>query len=147
MPTVQRVCADCEEEISARERAGQPEVVGGAGHAHRSASSAEASQVSAPVAASIHDMQGDGAPLPAATRAFFEPRFGADFSHVRVHTGGRADETAKSISAKAFTVGADIAFAGGQYAPESHNGQKLLAHELTHAVQQNGGRLQRATTS
>jgi hypothetical protein len=71
--------------------------------------------VSAPVAASIHDMQGGGAPLPGATRAFFEPRFGADFSHVRVHTGGRADATAQAISAKAFTVGSDIVFAGGEY--------------------------------
>ena len=138
-PTVQRVCADCEEETSTRERAEQPVVAGDVTHVHRSASSAEASQVSGPVAASIHDMQGGGAPLPDATRAFFEPRFGADFSHVRVHTGAQARETAKSIDAKAFTVGRDIAFAGGQYSPDSDEGQKLLAHELTHVVQQRGG--------
>jgi hypothetical protein len=139
MPTVQRVCADCDEEISTRERADQPVVAGDAIHVHRSASTYGASLVSAPVAASIHDMQGGGAPLSAATRALFEPRFGADFSHVRVHTGGRADSTAKAISAKAFTVGSDIVFAGGQYAPESHEGQHLLAHELTHVVQQDAG--------
>jgi hypothetical protein len=70
---------------------------------------------------------------------FLESRFGADFSHVRVHTGRRADLTAKAISAKAFTVGSDIVFAGGQYSPESHEGQHLLAHELTHVVQQDAG--------
>ena len=70
--------------------------------------------MSSPVAASIHDMKGGGAPLPAATRALFEPRFGADFSHVRVHTGARAESTAKAISAKAFTVGRDIAFSAGE---------------------------------
>lgn len=137
--TVQRACADCEEEMSKRARAAQPVAAGDAPEVHRSASSAEASQVSAPVAASIHDMQGGGAPLADATRALFEPRFGADFSHVRVHTGAQARETAKSIDAKAFTVGRDIAFAGGQYSPDSHEGQKLLAHELTHVVQQRGG--------
>jgi hypothetical protein len=139
MLTVQRVCADCDEGISTRERADQPVVAGDATHVHRSASTYGASLVSGPVAASIHEMQGGGAPLPAATRASFEPRFGADFSHVRVHTGGRADSTAKAISAKAFTVGSDIVFASGQYSPESHEGQHLLAHELTHVVQQDAG--------
>jgi hypothetical protein len=139
MPTVQRVCADCEEGISTRERTGQPVIAAQATHVHRLASTYGASQVSVPVAANIHDMQGGGAPLSAATRALFEPRFGADFSHVRVHTGGRADSTAKAISAKAFTAGSDIVFATGQYSPESHEGQHLLAHELTHVVQQDPG--------
>lgn len=147
MPTVQRVCADCEEEISTRERADQPVVAGAATHVHRSPSEHGASQVPAPVAASIHGMQGGGAPLPDATREFFEPRFGADLSHVRVHAGTQAAQTATSISAKAFTFGSDIAFAGGAYAPASHQGQRLLAHELTHVLQQDGGQLQRAVVS
>jgi outer membrane protein OmpA-like peptidoglycan-associated protein len=141
---VQRACAGCEEETSTHERADHPAVEGGAGHVHRSASSAEAGQVSTPVAASIHNMQGGGAPLPAAIRAFFEPRFGVDFSQVRLHTDSLAADTAKSINAKAFTVGRDIAFSAGQYAPESSAGQHLLAHELTHVVQQRGGEIQRA---
>ena len=87
----------------------------------------------------IRSLQGGGSPLAASTREFFEPRFGADFSHVRVHTGGRANSTAKAISAKAFTVGSDIVFASGQYSPESHEGQHLLAHELTHIAQQDPG--------
>jgi hypothetical protein len=144
IPKVQRACAGCEEETSTHERADHSAVEGGAGHVHRSASSAEAGQVSTPVAASIHNMQGGGAPLPAAIRAFFEPRFGVDFSQVRLHTDSLAADTAKSINAKAFTVGRDIAFSAGQYAPESSAGQHLLAHELTHVVQQQGEQIQRA---
>jgi hypothetical protein len=115
-------------------------------HVQRSASTDGASEASAPVVASIHAMQGGGAPLPTATRALFEPRFGADFSRVRVHTGGRANSTAKAISAKAFTVGHDIAFSAGEYAPESSEGQHLLAHELTHVVQQEGAQVLHAQT-
>ncbi len=90
------------------------------------------------VAANIHAMKGGGQPLPDATRAAFEPRFGYDFSHVRVHTDEQAADTAKSLKARAFTVGHDIAFGAGEYAPESAAGQKLLAHELTHVIQQDG---------
>jgi hypothetical protein len=90
------------------------------------------------LATNIQALNSGGSPLPDATRSFFEPRFGADFSQVRVHTDTRAAATAKSINAKAFTVGWDIAFGAGQYAPQSHEGQHLLAHELTHVMQQGG---------
>jgi len=83
-------------------------------------------------------IQGEGKPLPAATRAEFESKMAADFSDVRVHTGPVADEGARSIAAKAYTVGSDIAFADGNYRPHSTPGRKLLAHELTHVVQQGG---------
>jgi hypothetical protein len=139
IPPVQRACAGCEKEISTRERADQPVVAGDTTHVHRSASAGGASQASAPVAASIHDMKGGGAPLSAATRALFEPRFGADFSQVRVHTDAQAADTASAMNARAFTLGRDIAFNSGQYAPHSQEGQRLLAHELTHVVQQSGG--------
>lgn len=79
---------------------------------------------------------GNGQPLDAATRAFMEPRFGTDFNQVRVHTGGQAAESAQSVSALAYTVGSDVVFGNGQYRPETSEGQKLLAHELTHVVQQ-----------
>jgi flagellin-like hook-associated protein FlgL len=92
------------------------------------------------MAANIHSMSHhSGSPLPPATRAFFEPRFGADFSQVRVHTGSRAAETSRSINARAFTIGNNIAFGPGQFLPESPSGNQLLAHELTHVVQQTGG--------
>ncbi|HKG58476.1 MAG TPA: DUF4157 domain-containing protein [Pyrinomonadaceae bacterium] len=87
-------------------------------------------------AANIYAMNGGGSPLPETTRAFFESRFGADFSHVRVHTDANAEENARSINAKAFTVGRNIAFGAGQYAPESNEGKRLLAHELVHTIQQ-----------
>ncbi|MCE8427110.1 MAG: DUF4157 domain-containing protein [Candidatus Methanoperedens sp.] len=85
---------------------------------------------------SIRVIRGGGQPLPESVRAFYEPRFGADFSEVRVHTGSYAAETAKSINARAFTVGNNIAFGGGQFVPGSQEGRKLLAHELTHTIQQ-----------
>ena len=83
--------------------------------------------------------QDGGRPLPSATRAFMEPRFGADFSSVRVHTGGEAGAIARSLHSRAFTLGSDVFFAPGEYRPESAGGQRLLAHELTHVVQQGGG--------
>lgn len=87
-----------------------------------------------------------GAPLDAASRAFFEPRFGHDFSRVRVHTGPEAAATARSINARAFTLGRDVAFAAGEYDPRSERGRGLLAHELVHVVQQSAAptRIQRS---
>ncbi len=84
----------------------------------------------------INSLKGGGQALSPATRSFFEPRFGADFSHVRVHTGSTAAQTAQSINAKAYTTGNNIAFNRGQYSPDSTSGKHLLAHELTHVVQQ-----------
>src|SRR5947209_7957462 len=79
---------------------------------------------------------GGGQPLDESTRSFMEPRFGHDFSRVRVHADGRAAESAQSVNALAYTVGQDVVFGGGQYEPETMEGKKLLAHELTHVVQQ-----------
>ena len=84
----------------------------------------------------IQSMKGGGQPLSDATRSFFEPRFGANFERVRIHSDSNSAEMARSINAKAFTSGSDIVFNRGQYAPESDSGKELLAHELTHVVQQ-----------
>jgi predicted secreted Zn-dependent protease len=81
-------------------------------------------------------ISGEGKPLPARTREEFESKMGADFSDVRVHTGMAADGATRSINAEAYTMGTDIAFADGNYAPHSRGGKELLAHELTHVVQQ-----------
>ena len=89
----------------------------------------------------IQSMKGGGHPLPKSTRSFFEPRFRQDFSQVRVHTSTKAEETAKSLNAKAFTLGRDIAFGSMQYAPESTEGKQLLAHELAHTIQQRSNTL------
>jgi hypothetical protein len=88
------------------------------------------------IASNISSLKGGGQPLTASTRSFFESRFGADFSHVRVHTDSKAAETASSINAKAFTKGRDVVFNSGQYSPGTSSGKRLLAHELTHVVQQ-----------
>ncbi|HEX9868662.1 MAG TPA: DUF4157 domain-containing protein, partial [Candidatus Tectomicrobia bacterium] len=85
----------------------------------------------------VHNVLGSpGQPLDPATRAFMEPRFGHDFSHVRVHTDVEAAESARTVNALAYTVGRDVVFGLGQYAPGTVGGQRLLAHELTHVVQQ-----------
>jgi Domain of unknown function (DUF4157) len=77
-----------------------------------------------------------GRPLDAETRRFFEPRFGRDFGHVRVHDDAESASAARDIAADAFTHRSDIAFGGGRYAPATPNGRRLLAHELAHVVQQ-----------
>jgi hypothetical protein len=74
--------------------------------------------------------------MDAATRGFMEPRFGRDFSAVRIHSGATADRAVRDVSATAFTVGSNIAFAQGRYAPQSDSGRRLLAHELAHTIQQ-----------
>ncbi len=81
-------------------------------------------------------LSGAGSPLDAVTRAFFEPRFGYDLGHVRVHTDARAAASARAMNALAYTVGRDIAFLEDQYAPGTSAGRRLLAHELTHVLQQ-----------
>jgi hypothetical protein len=83
-------------------------------------------------------LQLPGEPLDAATRNFMEPRFGYDFSKVRVHTRARTAESASAIGALAYTLGSNIVFGQQHYSPESPSGQRLLAHELAHVVQQTG---------
>ena len=87
----------------------------------------------------VHDvLRSPGQPLDSATRAFMEPRFGHDFSRVRVHTDARAAESARAVNALAYTAGPKMVFGGGQYAPGTSGGRYLLTHELTHVVQQSG---------
>jgi hypothetical protein len=83
-------------------------------------------------------LRSPGQPLDAATRSFMEPRFGYDFSRVRVHTGAVAEESARDVNAHAYTVGHNVVFGAGRFAPETHAGRLLIAHELTHVVQQSG---------
>lgn len=81
-----------------------------------------------------------GRALPPSVRAFFEPRFGADFASVRIHDGETASRLAASINARAFTMGRDLVFGAGQYRPDAVSGRRLLAHELTHVLQQGKAR-------
>jgi hypothetical protein len=84
-------------------------------------------------------LRSPGQPLDPATRSFFEPRFGHDFSRVRVHTDGAAARSAEEVGARAYAVGSHLVFSRQRYAPHSAQGQRLLAHELTHVVQQRAG--------
>ena len=81
-------------------------------------------------------LRSPGQPLDAQMRAFFEPRFGHDFSRVRVHTDAKAAESARTVNALAYTFGENVVFGSGQLRLETHAGQRLLAHELAHVVQQ-----------
>lgn len=90
--------------------------------------------------AALREARAPGQPLPVDVRAFFEPRFGHDFSRVRVHADGAAADAARGVQARAYTVGQDIVFGQGHYAPRTTEGRRLLAHELVHTVQQGGGR-------
>jgi hypothetical protein len=85
----------------------------------------------------IQATKGGGEPLPQGTKRFMETAFNSDFSGVRVHTDSQASEMSKGINARAFTKGSDIYFSKGEYKPESTDGKKLLAHELTHFIQFN----------
>jgi hypothetical protein len=90
------------------------------------------------VEAAIARSRGSGSGLDAAARDRLAPRLGDSLDDVRVHSDATADELARSVSARAFTVGSDVYFASGEYRPGSSGGDRLLAHELTHVVQQRG---------
>jgi hypothetical protein len=117
----QRQCAGCDEEVEL----------------HRKEMPAPTSVVRLG-AAIVPDA---GQPLAPSLRAFFEPRYGYSFNEVRVHTGLASAESARAVNALAYTVGRDIVFGAGQYAPSTTVGRRLLAHELTHVVQQNCAQL------
>ncbi len=102
--------------------------------------------VSGNTASYVNGLSG-GRPLSRQERSFYEPRFGADFSTVRVHNDSKAHEAAQSINAKAFTSGNNIVFGKGQYSPDSSGGKHLMAHELTHTIQQNKGTVNRLVIS
>jgi hypothetical protein len=90
------------------------------------------------LAARLTALSNGGQPLPSAVRSFFEPRFGRDLGGVRLHTDPAAGELARSLDARAFSLGSAIVFGPGEYAPGSAAGRHLIAHELTHVLQQSG---------
>jgi len=93
-------------------------------------------EASSEIESSLRSSKGGGNPLSDGTRSSMESAFGTDFSNVRVHTGNQAVQMSRDLNAQAFTHGSDIYFNSGKYNPESSSGQRLLAHELTHVVQQ-----------
>lgn len=143
-PTIQRKC-NCEGGGASCPACEEDEVEQAKG-IHRKASSSFNGDQS--VHSDLPQSIGSGQPLDSSTRGFMESRFGRDFRDVRVHTGAEAAQSARSIQARAYTFNRDVVFDSGAYAPQSAEGKKLLAHELTHVVQQsqssNGNRLQRS---
>jgi hypothetical protein len=117
---VQRKCQHCEDEEKL----------------HRKESSSENTNVSGEVASYISSLSSKGSPLPETSRSFFEPRFGQDFSGVRIHNDAESAKSSQAVNALAYTVGNNIVFNQHQFSPESDSGKRLLAHELTHVVQQ-----------
>jgi hypothetical protein len=104
----------------------------------KASSSAGLSHAEAP--STVHEaLRSTSRPLDPDVRAFMEPRFGHDFSQVRLHSGTAAAESARTLNAHAYTVGDDIVFGSGKLAPATKDGSRLLAHELTHVVQQGQG--------
>ena len=93
--------------------------------------------VNSVIQSKVEQLKGSGQPLSDSLRSYYEPRFGYDFSQVRLHTDARAAQTAHAIQAKGFTIGNNIVFGANQYAPNTSEGKKLLAHELSHIIQQN----------
>lgn len=120
-PTLQRKCSACEDEQRGTiQRKGEANVTTPAG-----------------MPATLDSLRSSGGqPLPADVRSFFEPRFGADFSRVRVHASPRAEQAARDLQARAFTIGRDVVFGPGEYRPHTPAGRHLLAHELAHVIQQ-----------
>lgn len=121
---IQRMCTACEEEEEDR--------------IHRKEAGGAAPAVTPAVESRLNSTRGRGQPLPESVRTQMEPRFGTDLSRVRVHTGGEATALNRDLRAQAFTRQRDIYFGAGKYNPKSSSGQRLLAHELTHVVQQAG---------
>src|SRR5262245_55467073 len=118
-PHVSRKCVACEEDDKLQ----------------RKSAFANSFEAGADVETKLSQSKGRGRPLPDAVRAYMEPRFGVDFSHVRVHTGSDAIQMNQNVDARAFTHGSDIYFGAGQ----SPTNLELRAHELTHVVQQSRG--------
>lgn len=122
--SVQRKCAHCEEEEKRQVMRKTESGTGGMA-------------VSSSFSSSLQATKGSGTPLPSATRSFMEHAFSTDFSEVKIHTGSQAAEMNQGINARAFTHGSDIYFNSGEYSSNTAEGKKLLAHELTHVLQQN----------
>ncbi|MCD4807234.1 MAG: DUF4157 domain-containing protein [Methanococcoides sp.] len=111
------------------------------------ATSGHLSEVTPHLESNILSLKGGGQPLSENDRTFFEPRFGRDFSQVRVHSDAQAAESARAVNARAYTVGRDVSFESGQYTPGTSEGKRLIAHELTHVVQQSANEMSHASNS
>ncbi|MCX9028612.1 MAG: DUF4157 domain-containing protein [Candidatus Methanoperedens sp.] len=153
-PKIQRLCPECQDDLKCQlldeevERVQTKNIVPGplsqkqtpeeTYRLQAQSKSGSISTVRPSVGDAIHTLQVSGQSLPDPVRSFMEPRFNTEFSAVRIHTDHHAHDLARSVNAQAFTVGRDIVFGAGHYAPDTGRGKHLIAHELTHVVQQIG---------
>ncbi len=136
-PFVQRKCAHCEEEETIQRRPLAASIT-----PFIQTKGADGGTASDAVTRQINATRGSGSNMDRPTQSFMESRFGADFSNVKIHTSDAAVQMSRELNAQAFTVGSDIYFNSGKYNPSSESGKHLLAHELTHTVQQGSGNQQ-----
>jgi Domain of unknown function (DUF4157) len=135
-PFVQRKCADCEEEEMIQRSPLAASIT-----PFIQTKGADGGTASDTVTEQINATRGSGSNMDRPTQSFMESRFGTDFSNVKIHTGDNAIQMSQELNAQAFTVGSDIYFNNGKYNPSSESGKHLLAHELTHTVQQGGDQI------
>ncbi|PSL44325.1 uncharacterized protein DUF4157 [Chitinophaga niastensis] len=136
-PAIQRKCATCEEEEKDKHLQLKPLAADITSMVQRK-EGGEGQAAGESVAAALQHSKGSSEALPDRTRSWMENRFGTTFGHVRIHTDANAVQLSRDVSAQAFTHGHDIYFNEGKFAPDTTEGKHLLAHELTHVVQQRG---------
>lgn len=137
---VQKKCSACEKEKEQVHRKGLQSFI------QRKETSSNKEVASESVTSALRSTRGSGGQMSDSTQTFMENRFGVSFSDVRIHTDGVANQMATEMNAQAFTVGKDVYFNESTYSPETLEGKHLLAHELTHVVQQNHSSIQRSIT-
>ena len=139
-PAIQRLCPGCEEELQLQptEEIEKEEEDEEKKRLQAKEMPGQTLDVSHELEGTINSLRSGGQVISSSDRNFFEPRFAQDFNQVRIHTDTRAAYVARSINAKAFTTGKNILFGAGEYSPNTSEGKRLLAHELTHVVQQTG---------
>lgn len=130
---IQRACTECDDELRRKplEEEEEDEIL------QAKEMPGQASDATPDLAGQINKLRERGEPLPPDSRSFFESRFGHDLRDVRVHADVQAAQLAHNLNARAFTLGQNVVFGVSQYAPDTNRGRWLLAHELTHVVQQN----------
>lgn len=134
-PFVQRKCTNCQEEDKIQKKPLTATITAFI----QTKATVNKSTASDTVTNQINATKGNGSNMDRPTQSFMESRFGTGFSGVKIHTGDYAVQMSRELNAQAFTVGSDIYFNNGKYNPSSDGGKHLLAHELTHVVQQGGG--------
>jgi len=137
LAAMQRVCVTCEDEALRRQAIDEDEELLLQRQAQAiAASSGDDAAAGSGIEAQVGALRSGGQPLSPVLLSFYEPRFNHDFSAVRVHTDSRSAQVSQRVQARAFTVGRDVVFGAGEYQPASRNGRHLIAHELTHVIQQ-----------